>query len=115
MFSQTYMKICLDAKLFLTADPNCNLNLGDVPQGKVYAHLGMCTTGDIFCKTQITPFQSDIWEHVVGNWGPLPADDGVGLMVNEFTPIWEIEYLKAHERGHLMTHLDEVLTLLKRG
>jgi phosphoglycolate phosphatase-like HAD superfamily hydrolase len=45
---------------------------------------------------------------------PLTLGARVGLMVNEFTPIWERDYLEAHERGHLISHLDEALALLQR-
>jgi hypothetical protein len=32
--------------------------------------------------------------------------------VNQFTPTWEKEYLDSHSRGHLLSSLEEVLTLL---
>ena len=39
---------------------------------------------------------------------PLHLGARVGLMVNEFTPPYEQEYLAAHPRGALLHHLDEV-------
>ena len=65
--------------------------MGDVDSNKVYVHLGLCSLkkihllvqkietftdpsqNQLFCTTQITPFQSRVWQHVVGNWGTTPA------------------------------------------
>ena len=105
----TWMRIELDAKKML--NPSCNLNMGDVDSNKVYAHLGLCTCmeqspfgpynrdcsnttqNELFCTTQITPFQSRVWQHVVGNWGTSPQDDGVGLMTYEGDSVWSLEFI----------------------
>ena len=110
LFAQaTWLRIELDVKQML--NPSCNLNMGDVDSNKVYAHLGLCTCleqspfgpenrdcnsaaqNELFCTTQITPFQSRVWQHVVGNWGPTPLDDGVGLMTYEGDSIWSMELI----------------------
>ena len=105
----TWVRFELDVKQML--NPSCNLNMGDVDSNKVYAHLGLCTcneqspfgpenrdcndqsANELFCTTQITPFQSRVWQHVVGNWGPTPQDDGVGLMTYEGDSIWSMEFI----------------------
>ena len=105
----TWVRLELDVKQML--NPSCNLNMGDVDSNKVYAHLGLCTCNEqspfgpenrdcsdqsanvLFCTTQITPFQSRVWQHVVGNWGPTPQDDGVGLMTYEGDSIWSMEFI----------------------
>lgn len=43
---------------------------------------------------------------------PLAMGASVGLMANRFTPQWELDYLKAHPRGHILHALSEVKTLL---
>ena len=43
---------------------------------------------------------------------PLALGARVGLMVNQFTPKYEISYLKNHERGHLVHHIEEIPPLL---
>ena len=110
VFSQsTWLRIELDVKQML--NPSCNLNMGDVDSNKVYAHLGLCTCleqtpfgpenrdcnspsqNELFCTTQITPFQSRVWQHVVGNWGATPLDDGVGLMTYEGDSVWSMELI----------------------
>ncbi|MFM1876025.1 MAG: hypothetical protein RL266_1762 [Bacteroidota bacterium] len=89
--AQTEITITLDTKLMFNVD--CNL-LGDGAGGpaqvnKVYMHSGACSenrganqsqTAEDYCADQIIPFASDVWQHVVGNWGQAPQDDGVGLM-----------------------------------
>ncbi|MAU35752.1 MAG: hypothetical protein CMD14_00060 [Flavobacteriales bacterium] len=105
----TWVRLELDVKQML--NPSCNLNMGDVNSNKVYAHLGLCTcneqspfgpenrdcndqsANELFCTTQITPFQSRVWQHVVGNWGSTPQDDGVGLMTYEGDSIWSMEFI----------------------
>jgi hypothetical protein len=105
----TWLRIELDVKQML--NPSCNLNMGDVDSNKVYAHLGLCTCmeqspfgpsardcfdplqNELFCTTQITPFQSRVWQHVVGNWGSNPQDDGVGLMTYEGDSVWSMELI----------------------
>jgi hypothetical protein len=88
---QTEVSITIDTKLMFNVD--CNL-LGDGAGGpaqvnKVYMHSGACSenrgsnpqqTAEDYCADQIIPFASDVWQHVVGNWGQAPQDDGVGLM-----------------------------------
>lgn len=82
--AQQGLTIVLDTKKFTNLD--CSLNGGQSnpsPLADVYAHTGICTTGPIFCATTIVPFCSEVWQHVVGNWGDSPQDDGVGRMTNE--------------------------------
>ena len=43
---------------------------------------------------------------------PLALGASVGLMTNNFTPQWELDYLSDHERGHLLSSLDEVSRLI---
>lgn len=85
IFAQTQVKVTLDTKKFINID--CSLGAdgagGPSTMPKVYMHSGLCTTGDIYCKTQIIPLHSLVWEHVVGNWGTNPQDDGIGEMVVE--------------------------------
>lgn len=94
--AQTEFSITIDTKLMFNVD--CNL-LGDgaggaTPVEKVYMHSGACSenryagsdpvllaqSAEQYCANQITPFASDVWQHVVGNWGEAPQDDGVGQM-----------------------------------
>ncbi|MDD3876908.1 MAG: T9SS type A sorting domain-containing protein [Bacteroidales bacterium] len=83
IYAQTQVTVTLDTKKFINID--CSLGAdgagGPSTLPKVYMHSGLCTTGDIYCKTQIIPLNSLVWEHVVGNWGDNPQDDGVGEMV----------------------------------
>lgn len=44
---------------------------------------------------------------------PLALGASVGLMTNPFTPPWERAYLEEHERGHLLSSIEEVCHLLK--
>ena len=99
----------LDVKKML--NPSCNLNMGDVASNKVDVHLGLCSCKEnppfgpenrdctdpsqnqLFCTTQITPFQSRVWQHVVGNWGTTPLDDGVGLMTYDGDSVWSFEFI----------------------
>ena len=110
LFSQaTFIRMELDVKKML--NPSCNLNMGVVDSNRIYVHLGLCTCheqapfgpetrnctdatqNELFCTTQITPFQSRVWQHVVGNWGTTPQDDGVGLMTYEGDSIWSLEFI----------------------
>lgn len=89
--AQTEFTITIDTKLMFNTD--CNL-LGDGAGGpaqvnKIYMHSGACSenrginqsqSAEDYCAEQITPFASDVWQHVVGNWGEAPQDDGVGEM-----------------------------------
>ena len=43
---------------------------------------------------------------------PIALGASVGLMSNQFTPQWEIDYLTAHERGYVLSSLEEVLALV---
>lgn len=105
---RTYCKITLDTKLM--ENPSCSLGGGGgiaATWDKVYAHLGLCTcnieaeerdcssesANEVFCYSQITPFQSLVWQHVVGNWGEIAEDDGVGLMINEGDGVYSIEFI----------------------
>ncbi|MBI1286797.1 MAG: T9SS type A sorting domain-containing protein [Flavobacteriales bacterium] len=87
----TEVTIAIDTKLMFNVD--CNL-LGDGAGGpaqvnKVYMHSGACSenrgndpqqSAHDYCADQIVPYASDVWQHVVGNWGQAPQDDGVGQM-----------------------------------
>lgn len=89
--AQTEVTIAIDTKLMFNVD--CNL-LGDGAGGpaqvnKVYMHSGACSenrgsnqsqSAEDYCADQIVPYASDVWQHVVGNWGQAPQDDGVGEM-----------------------------------
>ena len=104
-----WIRIELDVKNML--NPSCNLNEGILDDGKVYAHLGLCSClenepfgpenrdclneelNQMFCTTQITPFQTRVWQHVVGNWDEQAEDDGVGLMTYEGDSIWSMEFV----------------------
>jgi len=91
--AQTQVTITIDTKEMYNVD--CNL-LGDGAGGpaqvnKVYMHSGACSenrgsnqsqTAHDYCADQIVPYASDVWQHVVGNWGANPQDDGVGEMIN---------------------------------
>ncbi len=105
----TFLRIELDVKEML--NPSCNLNMGNVDSNKVYVHMGLCSCSEqvpfgpayrdctdpvqneLFCTSQITPFQSRVWQHVVGNWGTTPLDDGIGLMTYEGDSIWSFEII----------------------
>ena len=39
---------------------------------------------------------------------PLAMGARVGLFANEFTPQYEVDYLRAHPRGRVITALDEI-------
>lgn len=84
--AQTHLKVSLDTKQML--NPDCNLNGGIVPEDKVYLHAGLCTSNEIFCMQAITPYESEVWEHVVGHWGAEAADDSIGIMTYEGNGIW---------------------------
>ncbi|MDD3687521.1 MAG: T9SS type A sorting domain-containing protein [Bacteroidales bacterium] len=105
---RTYCKITLDTKLM--ENPSCSLGGGGglaATWPKVYAHLGLCTcsvsaetrncsdatNNQSFCLSQITPFQSQVWQHVVGNWGDIADDDGVGLMQTVGNGVYSIEFI----------------------
>ncbi len=102
---KTKLTILLDTKKMQSVD--CNLN-GDGDGGpaqvnKIYMHSGMCThdpndpdneiAGKQYCLTQISPFASEVWQHVVGNWGDDPQDDGIGQMDSVGDGVWRIELI----------------------
>lgn len=106
-----HIKITLDTKLMSSLDYSLNGGSGTPsPLDKVYAHLGLCTcnlhlsgttftrvcsnpdSNYVFCYSQIRPYRSNVWEHVVGNWGENPADDGVGLMTTLGNGVYSIEF-----------------------
>lgn len=102
--AQTELTVRIDTKLMYNVD--CNL-LGDGAGGpaqvsKVYMHSGACSenrgsnqalTAQQYCLQEILPFASDVWQHVVGNWGANPQDDGVGQMTDMGNGIYEITYV----------------------
>jgi len=105
---RTYCKITLDTKLMEA--PECSLGGGGTYPAtwdKVYAHLGLCTcsvnggtrdcsnasANESFCFSQITIYQSEVWQHVVGNWGDIAEDDGVGLMQTLGNGVYSIEFI----------------------
>lgn len=110
--SNHYLKITLDTKLMSSLDYSMGGGNG-IPSScaKVYAHLGLCTcdldwngsaflrdcalqdSNLFFCLQQILPYRSNVWQHVVGNWGENPQDDGVGLMTNLGDGVYSIEFL----------------------
>ncbi|MDP6908144.1 MAG: T9SS type A sorting domain-containing protein [Flavobacteriales bacterium] len=102
--AQTEVTITLDTKDMFNVD--CNL-LGDGAGGpaqvnKVYMHSGACSenrgsnqslTAEEYCAEQIVPYASDVWQHVVGNWGQAPQDDGVGEMVHEGNGVYSKTFI----------------------
>jgi hypothetical protein len=89
--AQQGLTIILDTKKFINL--SCSLNGGDSnpsPLPKIYAHTGLCTSGEISCLSTITVINSLVWEHVVGNWGNAPQDDGVGEMTPEGNGVWSL-------------------------
>lgn len=105
---RTYCKITLDTKLMEA--PECSLGGGGgyaATWERVYAHLGLCTcnvtdsdrdcsdasANESFCFSQITIFQSEVWQHVVGNWGETVEDDGVGLMQTLGDGVYSIDFI----------------------
>lgn len=102
-FAQTELTLQIDTKVMFNVD--CNL-LGDGAGGpaqvnKVYMHSGACSenrgtnmsqTAEDYCIEQIIPFASDVWQHVVGNWGAAPQDDGVGEMTSMGDGIYQIQF-----------------------
>lgn len=91
-FAQEGLTIVLDTKKFTNLD--CSLGGGQSnasPLDKIYVHSGLCSTGPTYCQTQIIPFGSLVWEHVVGNWGDAPQDDNIGAMTNEGNGIWTLK------------------------
>lgn len=98
--AQTELTVRIDTKLMYNVD--CNL-LGDGAGGpaqvnKVYMHSGACSenrgtnqalTAQQYCLQEILPYASDVWQHVVGNWGANPQDDGVGQMTAMGNGIYE--------------------------
>jgi len=108
-----YIKITLDTKLMSSLDYSLGGGGGN-PSActKVYAHLGLCTcdldwnsgtynydrdcvtpdSNSYFCSHQILPYRSNVWEHVVGNWGDNPQDDGIGLMTTLGNGVYSIEF-----------------------
>ncbi|MCF8278103.1 MAG: T9SS type A sorting domain-containing protein [Flavobacteriales bacterium] len=104
IYAQTQITITLDTKSMFNVD--CNL-LGDgiggpAPVNKVYMHSGACSenrgsnqsqTAQEYCADQIVPYASDVWQHVVGNWGANPQDDGVGQMVDEGNGVYSKTFI----------------------
>jgi hypothetical protein len=100
--AQTEITVRLDTKMMGNFD--CNLGGNGVdpaPVNKVYMHSGACSenrgsipseTAEEYCGSQIVPFDADVWQHVVGNWGEFPADDGVGEMTAMGNGVYEITY-----------------------
>ncbi|MBX7183340.1 MAG: T9SS type A sorting domain-containing protein [Bacteroidia bacterium] len=101
VFAQTNVTIRIDTKLMSNTD--CNLG-GDgngggaiVPEDKVYIHSGVCShstdvnkTDQQFCLEQIIPYASEVWQHVVGDWGQNPQDNGKGLMTPVGNGVYEL-------------------------
>ena len=104
LYAQTEVTITLDTKDMFNVD--CNL-LGDGIGGpaqvtKVYMHSGACSenrgndpqqSAEDYCADQIVPYASDVWQHVVGNWGQAPQDDGVGEMVHEGNGVYSKTFI----------------------
>jgi hypothetical protein len=112
-FAQTEVTITLDTRDMFNVD--CNL-LGDGAGGpaqvnKVYMHSGACSenrggnqqqSAEDYCAEQITPFGSDVWQHVVGNWGQAAQDDGVGLMDDQFALTNDSAFLGVYSKTFIM-------------
>jgi len=102
--AQTELTVRIDTKIMYNVD--CNL-LGDGAGGpaqvsKVYMHSGACSenrgsnqalSAQQYCLQEILPFASDVWQHVVGNWGANPQDDGVGQMTDIGNGLYEMTYV----------------------
>lgn len=109
---QTYIKLTLDTKKMTSLD--YSLGGGSTvpsPANKVYAHLGLCTCNLIgegstatrdcsnetanknYCLSQISPYGSNVWQHVVGNWGENVQDDGIGMMTAEGNGVFSIDFI----------------------
>lgn len=43
---------------------------------------------------------------------PIALGASVGLMANQFTPQWELDYLATHERGYILQSLNQVQEIL---
>lgn len=96
--AQTEVTLRLDTKLMSNTD--CNLggdgNGGPAVVNKVYVHSGVCSTSkdartdSLFCLQQIIPYASEVWQHVVGDWGENPQDNGKGLMVDKGNGVYEL-------------------------
>jgi hypothetical protein len=111
-FGQTYIKLTLDTKKMTSLDNSLGGGSG-VPAtaNKVYAHLGLCTCNLIgegitatrdcsnetanknYCLNQIKPYKSNVWQHVVGNWGENVQNDGVGEMTAQGNGVYSIEFV----------------------
>lgn len=93
--AQTQIKVTLDTKKFLNIDCSLGADCAGGPSSlaRVYMHSGLCTSGDIPCKTQITAFNSLVWEHVVGNWGSNPQDDHIGEMLTEGNGVYSKTFI----------------------
>lgn len=101
--AQEEITIRLDTKLM--GNFACALGGGDgnpAPVNKVYLHSGACSenrgsdpsqTPLEYCAGQIQPFDADVWQHVVGNWGEFPADDGVGEMTHIGDGVYDISFV----------------------
>lgn len=101
--AQTQVTITLDTKEM--GNFSCNLNgdgVGPAPVNKVYMHSGACSenrgsnqsqSAEAYCAEQIVPFASDVWQHVVGNWGANPQDDGVGEMTDEGNGVYSSTFV----------------------
>jgi hypothetical protein len=101
LFAQTNVTIRIDTKLMSNTD--CNLG-GDgnggaaiVPEDKIYIHSGVCSQSKVgnktdqqFCLEQIIPYASEVWQHVVGDWGETPQDNGKGLMTSVGNGVYEL-------------------------
>jgi len=88
------IRIFLDTRKYGFANIDCNM--GTVPGDtsmltKIYAHTGLCTSDSSACVSAIIPFDSPVWQHVVGNWGNNPQDDGVGEMTRIGNGVWMLD------------------------
>jgi hypothetical protein len=88
------IRIYLDTRKYGYANIDCNI--GTVPgdtsmHPKIYAHTGLCSSHPDTCNDAIIPFESRVWQHVVGNWGDNPLDDGVGEMSRIGNGVWMLD------------------------
>ncbi|OFX18505.1 MAG: hypothetical protein A2033_00840 [Bacteroidetes bacterium GWA2_31_9] len=102
--------ITLDTKKMTNIDNSLGADgaSGISPATEVYIHSGVCTCklndnlqracgtpaeNRAYCFDEIIPYQSNVWQHVVGNWGSFPQDDGVGKMTSLGNGVYTIEFI----------------------
>jgi hypothetical protein len=99
MSAQTHhIHISIDTKAFPLVDCSADAGIsgqpGVLPPENLYLHSGLCTSNAADCFDNITVINSNVWQHVVGNWqnGNCPPD-GIGLMTHEGNGVWSIDII----------------------